>query len=170
MPVPLPYARPAALLALLLSSTLLGGCLLQQNKPQWAMASAKNEQQQTTLVFRYLKGLPPGFATAEQPVKITIDWKYQSANGMPDTATSTRMSEMEKLLEPLVNSWGFATLALVSTGQGDKQWIYYAKSEEGFFSRMNQALAGLPRLPLEIQAEQEPGWDSYKDFISGLHK
>ena len=80
------------------------------------------------------------------------------------------MDAMESLLEPAVEADGFATLALVSTGEDTREWIYYAKSEDGFFARLNQALGGQPAFPIEIHVADDPKWANYQEFMDGLQQ
>ena len=60
------------------------------------------------------------------------------------------MDAMEDLLTAAVEADGFSSLALVSTGEDLREWIYYTKSEDGFLARLNRALGGHPAFPIEI--------------------
>lgn len=42
------------------------------------------------------------------------------------------MEELEAALAPVVEEGGFATLALVSTGENLREWIYFTQSGEEF--------------------------------------
>lgn len=48
------------------------------------------------------------------------------------------------------------------------EWIYYAKSEEAFFARLNQALGAQPPFPIEIHIADDPKWSNYQAFLDGL--
>jgi len=78
------------------------------------------------------------------------------------------MNQLEDLLESVLKEDGFATLALVSTGEGLREWTYYAKSESEFIAHLNYALAGLPGLPIEIHVGCDPNWDVYERFRTGV--
>jgi hypothetical protein len=80
------------------------------------------------------------------------------------------MDRMEDLLGPVVEKPGFAMLALVSTGEGLREWTYYVRSEQQFLKALNQALAGAPRFPLEIHAAPDPQWSTYERFRRGVRE
>jgi Family of unknown function (DUF695) len=78
-----------------------------------------------------------------------------------------RMNLLEDILAPVLREEEFATLALVSTGENLREWIYYARSEDEFMARLNEALAGTA-FPIEIHAAPDPTWASYEEFRKGL--
>jgi len=78
------------------------------------------------------------------------------------------MDAMEDALEPFVNYENFATLALVSTGENLREWTYYTRSEDEFLARLNQALRGKSRFPIEIHTASDPNWSMYEEFKAGL--
>jgi len=80
------------------------------------------------------------------------------------------MNILEDALEPVLSQGNFATLALVSTGEDLREWIYYAKSEDEFFSRLNYATAGMPKFPIEVHTAFDPEWGTYEQFKDGLRK
>lgn len=80
------------------------------------------------------------------------------------------MDLMEDALEPLMEKDGFATLALVSTGENLREWTYYAKSEDEFMARLNKALAGKPAFPIEVHTATDPKWTMYEKFKAGVQK
>ena len=47
------------------------------------------------------------------------------------------MNQVEDMLESVLKEDGFATLALLSTGEGLREWTYYSKSETEFMARLN---------------------------------
>jgi hypothetical protein len=83
----------------------------------WATAISTNVHNGRKIIFRYAKAFAPTFNRASQPIRIIIVWKYQSESGQPITEEHQRMNLLEDVLEPVLNEDGFATLALVSTGE-----------------------------------------------------
>lgn len=134
----------------------------------WGIATSKNDETERVIIFRYVSDFEPGFNRASQPVRAIILWKYKGANGMPAPRERERMDAMEDLLGPAMEVDGFATLALVSTGEELREWIYYAKSEEAFFARLNQALGAQPPFPIEIHIADDPKWSNYQAFLDRL--
>lgn len=65
---------------------------------------------------------------------------------------------------------GGCVLALVSTGEGLREWIFYARSESSFMDKLNQGLRGGPRFPIEIHAAPDPTWTTYQTFKQGIRE
>lgn len=136
----------------------------------WATAISTNADNGRKIIFRYAEQFGPGFDRASQPVRVIIAWKYQSESGQPVTEEYQHMNLMEDALEPVLEPAPFATLALVSTGENLREWIYYTKSEDEFMVRLNFALAGMPVFPIEIHIAHDPSWKTYEEFTSGIKK
>lgn len=136
--------------------------------PIWATAVSKHRTENRAIVFRFLKEFASDFDRSTQPDRIILVWEYESESGMPSSKERERMDELEDLLSPHVERDGFSTLALVSTGEGLREWIYYARSEEEFLNRLNEALYKEPAFPIEIHTASDPDWTSYEDFRAGV--
>lgn len=132
----------------------------------WSTAVSKNGSNGTSIIFRYIQKFDEGFKKDSQPVRIIITWEYQGSNGMPSSIENQRMVELEDVLQPAIEANKLSTLALVSTGNNLKEWIYYSKSEEQFFNALNSALGKLKPFPIKIHVGTDPGWKSYNEFIS----
>lgn len=137
---------------------------------QWATAVSKNESDGTAIIYRFAKGLSKSFRRSSQPQRVVIQWQYTGDKGMPARAEVDLMNELEDSLSPFVAPDGFATLAVVSTGNNLREWIYYAKSETEFLERMNKALADKPRFPIQVVAAADPKWSSYETLKSSVRE
>lgn len=89
---------------------------------------------------------------------------------MPSKEEQSQMASLEDALYPAVTKDKLATLALVSTGENLREWIFYSKSEASFFHRLNESTKGLPRYPIEVHAAPDPRWESYERFRSGVRE
>jgi hypothetical protein len=136
----------------------------------WATAMSTNEQNGRKIIFRYAEAFSATFDRASQPIRIIIVWKYQSDSGQPLAEDRQRMNLLEDTLESALKDDGFATLALVSTGEDLREWTYYAKSEDEFMGRLNCAFAGMPAFPIEIHIATDPTWDVYQQFKAGVRE
>jgi hypothetical protein len=136
----------------------------------WATATSINKNNGRAIVFRYITEFSPIFDRSSQPDRIILVWKYQSERGMPILAERERMDIMEDILSPILESDGFATLPLVSTGENLREWTYYVKSKEEFVSRLNKALSGKPAFPIEVHSASDPSWSMYEKFRAGMNK
>jgi hypothetical protein len=134
----------------------------------WATAISTNAHNGRKIIFRYAEELSMSFDQACQPGRIIIVWKYKSENGQPMAEDHQRMNQLEDMLESVLKEDGFATLALVSTGEDLREWTYYTKSETEFMARLNYALAAMPAFPIEIHTACDPNWDMYERFKAGI--
>ncbi|TDP82290.1 uncharacterized protein DUF695 [Aquabacterium commune] len=153
-------------LLLFVSLTLGTGAFAQT----WATAQSRNPSNGRVIVFRYVQTFASGFSKAQQPIRVIVTWQYTSENGMPTPAERQRMDALEDLLAPAVEATGVATLALVSTGEGLREWTYYAKSEQVFLGKVNQALQRHPKFPIDIHVAQDKAWRTYEQFVQQVQK
>lgn len=136
----------------------------------WATATSKHATNGREIVFRYAKEYRATFEKSSLPDRVTLVWRYQSETGMPTTGEREAMDRLEDLLVPLIDRPGLATLALVSTGENLREWIYYAKSRSEFLQALNEALSGQTRFPIEIHATPDPNWSTYERFRQGVRE
>jgi hypothetical protein len=139
----------------------------ESNVAVWATAKSTHSGNGRIIVFRFAKEFKPHFDRTSQPDRIILVWKYESETGQPMFDEHQRMNDLEDMLEPSVYEGEFATLALVSTGENLREWIYYARSEDEFMSRLNEALAGTA-FPIEIHTAVDPTWENYEEFVRNL--
>src|SRR5258706_13820757 len=109
-----------------LAFAVVAGTAMADDDTVWATATSRNGER--AIIFRFVETLPTATQPATQPHRIIIQWKYSSDSGMPSQAEVKRMYELEDLLYPAVHEDGFATLALISTGENLREWIFYARS------------------------------------------
>jgi hypothetical protein len=136
----------------------------------WATAISTHAQNGRKILWRYGKEFSSEFVRASQPVRVIIAWKYGSETGLPISEDHDRMNIMEDALESVLDEDDFATLALVSTGEGLREWTYYAGSEDEFMERLNLALSELPEFPIEIHIAKDPDWNMYDEFQGGVRE
>jgi Family of unknown function (DUF695) len=120
---------------------------LDSNVRTWATAVSTNAHNGRKIIFRYAEEFRLTFDPASQPNRIIIVWKYESDTVQPVAEDHQRMNQFEDTLEAALNRDCFATLALVSTGEGLREWTYYAESEDEFMARLNYSFAGMPAFP-----------------------
>jgi hypothetical protein len=138
----------------------------------WATATSTHAESGRVIIFRFADVFDEEFDRSSLPDRVIIRWRYEdeAEKGMPLYADRVRMDEMEDLLDPVVAKDGFSVLALVSTGEHLREWIYYTRSEEEFLERLNAALRERPAFPIEILTARDPAWQTYVEFRSGLSR
>jgi hypothetical protein len=136
----------------------------------WATAVSKKEGTDRAIVFRYAKTFRSDFQRSGFPDRVILVWKYQSESGMPSKPEREAMDRMEDLLAPLVDNSAQSILALVSTGENLREWIFYAKSERAFLAALNKALSRQSPFPIEVHAASDPQWATYERFRKGVRE
>lgn len=157
-------------LLILAALTLFAASAMSEEITSWATAVSKQESTDRAIVFRYAKEFRDGFKKSAFPDRIILVWKYKSDSGMPVPKEREAMDRMEDLLAPLVEKSGVSVLALVSTGENLREWIFYAKAEQEFLAALNKALTGQSRFPIEVHAGRDPEWSSYERFRKGVRE
>src|SRR6185312_3738072 len=101
------------------------------------------------------------------PSLAVITWTYDGKDsGMPSTEENARMGEFEDILEAEIERKNFCIQTASRTGNDQREWNYYARSEEAFMAALNGALGHLPPFPIEIVFYDEPSWQSFQDLLS----
>ena len=75
------------------------------------------------------------------------------------------MEAVQDRLQKAMERDKLAILTGIYTGNGKREWIFIARNTQAFGERLNEALAGLPALPIEIYAEKDPDNEEYKDML-----
>jgi len=135
-----------------------------QSARVWSTAVSHNESTGRAMILRYVDELAADFSKSSLPVRVVVVWNYESDTGMPATDERQRMDLMEDALEPVIEASGIAILAIVVTGEGGREWTYFARSEREFLAGLNQVLSGQPPFPIEIHVNDDPEWFAYDDF------
>jgi hypothetical protein len=101
-------------------------------------------------------------------IRVEITWVYDESTsaGMPDLATSELMEQATDNLSKIFAADPVAVLTGIYTGAGERNWVFYTLSTHIFQRKLNEALAELPLLPLQISAENDPDWEEYTEMRS----
>lgn len=137
---------------------------------EWATAISKHAKDGRVIVFRYVTEFRPSFVKASLPDRVILVWRYETLSGLPVAAEREEMDRMEDMLSPFVEKVGFGMLAMVSTGNGFREWTYYVRSEDEFLKALNVALAGERRFPIEVHTGPDPQWFTYERFRRGIRQ
>lgn len=98
-------------------------------------------------------------------IRVEVSWPYTpDAEGFPGEPTAQLMEEAQESLEAAFKKDPVAVLTGVFTGDGRRDWVFYTLSTNIFGRKLNEALASLPMLPIEISAENDPGWEAYDEM------
>ncbi len=119
------------------------------------------------LIFR-IRNEPPSFAQKEDfQHLLAISWHYESPNeqGMPSQDVVERMSQLEDLLEPAFEGASQAFLTVIVTGNGVREWQWYARDAEEVMKLVNKALGEYEPFPVQFSFQGDPEWEGYTQFL-----
>ena len=119
------------------------------------------------LLFR-IRQRAPAFANQDDFTRLlTVSWAYESDDsGMPPEEVSERMQTLEDLLiAPIeIEQQGF--LAVVATGNNVRDWLWYIRDRQTIANIVNVALGNEEPFPIELNVEEDPMWETYRNFLS----
>ena len=129
----------------------------------WTLAQGKADG--NTTIIRALARVPLAEQRAARPVLVMVTWDYDGAAtaGMPDRATYERIEGFEEALFAALDAEDWATEAAAITGNGAKQWRFYATDGEHFARRFTAALAEHTAFPVELEAADDPEWQGLRE-------
>lgn len=98
-------------------------------------------------------------------IRVEITWRYEGLpDGMPDLETSTMMEKVTDALQECFDKDPIAVMTGIFTGDDERNWVFYTLSTNIFGRKLNESLADLPLLPLEISCENDPLWEAYDEM------
>ena len=99
-------------------------------------------------------------------IRVEVTWPYEGdATGMPFEPTPKLMEEATEALQRAFDKDPVAVMTGIYTGDGQRNWVFYTLSLNIFGRKLNEALADMPVLPLEISAENDSEWAVYEEMI-----
>lgn len=108
---------------------------------------------------------------------IVIRWRYAASDeraphrlgpGFPDNTVNQAQLQFEGALDPLSCENDDAELMCVTTGMGQKEWVYYARDRDGFMARLNALLAGHAPFPVEINFYDDAEWNIWGGILKRI--
>ncbi len=131
----------------------------------WTMATGEDDG--LPLIVR-IRNQPPLFARKDSfPQLLALSWQYEPENerGMPAQDVVERMGQLEDLLMPAFEEAREAFLTVVVTGNGAREWQWYAKDADRVMELVNEPLAEYEPFPVEFNFQDDPEWEGYSRFL-----
>ena len=75
------------------------------------------------------------------------------------------MTEFEELLEVGLENIRQAFLTIIVTGNGVRQWQWYARDPEETMELVNKTLGQLEPFPVQFSFQNDPEWEGYNEFF-----
>ena len=139
-----------------------------EQEQKWLTATALEDE--FTVIFRLLPEIPTGIVTADFPARIEIIWTYQSPNesGMPGPDDQQIMNQLEERLVAAWQNAGIGYLSMLITGNQMCEWQWYLKNTDQALLILNEAIADLPPVAIDIHTESDPDWYAYSNFMQQI--
>lgn len=103
--------------------------------------------------------------TGKYVYRVEITWRYGGEKqGMPDYKTSTLMEKVTDAMQAAFDADPVAVNTGIYTGDDVRNWVFYARSLHLFEKKLNESLAAFDKLPLEIEAFEDPEWEEYAEM------
>ncbi len=100
-------------------------------------------------------------------IRVEVSWPYTGdVSGMPVEADAQLMEQVQEALTDTFRRDPVAVMVGVITGDDLRQWIFYTTSTHIFGRKLNEALADLPMLPLQVYCENDPIWGAYAEIAA----
>lgn len=98
--------------------------------------------------------------------RVEVTWNYEKDDkGAPcNDKEAAIMEAVQDRLQQAMEKDKLAILTGVYTGQGKRDFVFITRNVPAFGNRLNEALADLPQLPIEIYAEKDPENEEYKSL------
>jgi hypothetical protein len=133
--------------------------------------SAEGENDGTPFLLRFRPHLQDFIATNKYNKRLTILWNYNSEDSslMPSNDEMDSMKDVEDILVDNLENDIQSVLAFVYTGQNQREWHWYSSDINVTGKRLNKALSGFDKLPIEISSEDDPDWSEYNAVLEGAN-
>jgi len=134
----------------------------------WGTATATRTSDGWVMVYRFADRLSSTFKKSSQPERVSIVWRYAGSKGLPVTSERNAMDALESDVERLVPNR--ATLAVVSTGNNQRSWVYYTESASNFIEAVRSMNSHASHVSLEFETAADPGWAFHDSFVRSMRR
>lgn len=133
---------------------------------QWLTYPAESTENDQTIIVTVRTDIEKFRSNPRFIYRMTIGLPYEgNADGMPDEQTSELIEQVTFLFDETFRKDPVAVMTEISTGDNRREWIFQTASLHIFSKKINQALASLPLMPLEFDAEEDPDWEIYTEGL-----
>ena len=133
---------------------------------QWLTYPAESTENDKTIIVTIRTDVDKFRDNPRFVYRVTVAWPYDgTSDGMPDEPTAEMMEKVTELLADVFRKDPVGVLTEITTGDNRREWVFQTSSLGIFNKKINQALADLPLLPLEFEAEEDPDWEIYSEGV-----
>lgn len=118
-----------------------------------------------SIIVRTRDNVPGEDIRARYSCLMIVTWRYgQEGSGLPDAAINAELSKFDDAVEGLASESWFIDVAVV-TGNGRKEWRFYARDAEEFAANFRSKLAPHARGGLVIEAFGDLDWTGLSELL-----
>jgi hypothetical protein len=129
----------------------------------WFTSIALDDENRTVYVNGRLN-LTDFIAGGKYKYRIEIQYLFEGGS-FPQGMDAQYIEAVEDLLRPAMEKDKMAILTGNYLASGCKYWVYYSRTDQVFFDRLNFTLKSLPLLPLKFVLEIDPEWSEYYGIL-----
>lgn len=130
----------------------------------WKIIEVSNEGMRLVLRLRIEKPRLPDIDKYSNCV--TIGWKYNAVeDGLPSAADKLTHDDFEDAMDQLTMYNNLSFLMGVSTGLGEKEWVFYTKDTDEFVLILNECLAKSPKYPIDVNYYEDDAWSVWQEKL-----
>lgn len=120
------------------------------------------------ILIRYRPDLDSLFGHLNYSKRLVIFWDYVCTNstGLPDNNQLNDMREFEDSIVDALDKDRLGIFVYSYTYSGTREWHFYVSNIQLVGETINNALASFPKLPIELQVEDDPQWDKLKSIYA----
>lgn len=155
--------------AALICTLLLVACAPKSERSHWLILETTEAGRPVIVSAR--KDLPSPEVRRQFPWATTIEWFYPvGERGMPSDELLKSMYAFEDRLETQVVMQQLSMLALTRTGNGLREWTYYAKEKGVAENQITSLAKASPAHTIRVKVHEEPTWSSLQDVLSNVRE
>ena len=155
--------------AALICTLLLVACASKPERGHWLILETTEAGRPVILSAR--QDMPSPDVRRQFPWATTIEWYYPVVErGMPSDELLKSMYAFEDQLETQVVMQQLSMLALTRTGNGIREWTYYAKERGVAENQIANLAKASPAQTIRVKVREEPDWSSLQDVLSNIRE
>lgn len=119
-----------------------------------------------TVIVTGRDGVEKAMGSGRFPNLIRVAWRYNALpDGMPEDGDAELMGRVNDAFVDTFHKDKVAWLVAIITGEGRRDWLFYAGNLGIFNKVFNRALEDIDEtVPFEIEAEADPDWEEYRSI------
>ena len=133
-----------------------------------AWNTAQGQHQGKPRLLRYRPNLEKYLGDSKYPNRLVIIWDFESEDpsGLPSSELLDEMREFEDAVVDALDIDRCAVLAFILTHDGVREWHFYIYDVSEVGNRINESLATFPKLPINLQVEEDSNWDEMRAVLN----